>query len=304
MYCNLCPHECNVLRKSTSFGYCKSFWIPGIASICIHKGEEPVITGDKGIVNVFFTHCNLQCCYCQNKQISNNKSNDEAYHVSIEEATDRIAQLLDGGIPLLGFVSPSHHIDAMEKMIYLLNKNGIRPRIVYNSNGYDSIATLKRIEKLVDIYLPDYKYASDQLGSDLSGVKDYSQVALKAIKEMYRQKGSTILTDDNGYAISGLIIRHLVLPGYLENTKQVLENIAWDISTGIHLSLMAQYNPHFYQGSNQNLLRKLTEEEYLMAMEIKENLGIYKGWTQELTSNDYYNPDFTMEHPFEENILK
>ena len=296
MYCNLCPHECNVVRKSTSFGYCKSFWIPGIASICIHKGEEPVITGDKGIVNVFFTHCNLQCCYCQNKQISNNKSN--------EEATDRIAQLLDGGIPLLGFVSPSHHIDAMEKMIYLLNKNGIRPRIVYNSNGYDSIATLKRIEKLVDIYLPDYKYASDQVGSDLSGVKDYSQVALKAIKEMYRQKGSTILTDDNGYAISGLIIRHLVLPGYLENTKQVLENIAWDISTGIHLSLMAQYNPHFYQGSNQNLLRKLTEEEYMMAMEIKENLGIYKGWTQELTSNDYYNPDFTMEHPFEENILK
>ena len=287
------------MREQTSFGFCRSYWLPGVASICIHKGEEPVISGDKGIVNVFFTHCNLQCTYCQNRQISNNKISDQPYLISIENAVDEIIKLLTPDIPLIGFVSPSHHIDAMERIISGLHQKGFYPRVVYNSNGYDKITTLKRIENLVDIYLPDYKYADSDLGFELSKVKDYPLIALKALKEMYRQKGSALITDDNGYAISGMIIRHLVLPGYLDNTMQILENIAWEISTGVHLSLMSQYNPQFYHGSNPNLLRKVSQEEYDSAIAFKESLGIYKGWTQELVSNDFYNPDFTLDHPFE-----
>ncbi|MCE1167224.1 MAG: 4Fe-4S cluster-binding domain-containing protein [Sphingobacteriia bacterium] len=299
MNCNLCPHECNAMREQTSFGFCRSHWLPGIASICIHKGEEPVISGEKGIVNVFFTHCNLQCTYCQNRQISNNKISDELSLISIENAVDEIIKLLTPDISLIGFVSPSHHIDAMEKIVYGLHQKGFYPRVVYNSNGYDKISTLKRIENIVDIYLPDYKYADSDLGFELSKVIEYPLIALKALKEMYRQKGSALITDDNGYAISGMIIRHLVLPGYLDNTMQILENIAWEISTGVHLSLMSQYNPQFYHGSNPNLLRKVSQEEYDSAIAFKESLGIYKGWTQELVSNDFYNPDFTLDHPFE-----
>ncbi len=303
MNCNLCPHECNAMRDTNSYGFCRSLWLPGIASICVHKGEEPVISGDKGIVNVFFTHCNLQCIYCQNRQISNNKVNDESYLTSIDNAVNEIIKLLEPGIPLLGFVSPSHHIDAMERIIAGLHDKGFFPRIVYNSNGYDKISTLRRIENLVDIYLPDYKYADSNLGLELSRVKDYPEIALKALKEMYRQKGSALITDDSGYAISGMIIRHLVLPGYLENTLQILDNIAWEISTGIHLSLMSQYNPQFYQGSNPNLIRKISQEEYDTAISFKESMGIYKGWTQELISNDFYNPDFSLEHPFESSSI-
>ena len=295
--CNLCPRQCNAPRD-THKGFCRTALDPAIASICMHRGEEPVLTGNVGVCNVFFSHCNLQCVFCQNHQISSNSSGATSLY-SITSACDAIARELDLGAKIVGFVSPSHQVPAMVEIVNELKRRNLTPRILYNSNGYDSVETLKALEDVVDIYLPDFKYCSNELGQRLSLAPDYFDAASLALKEMLRQKGTYLSLDDDGVAESGMIIRHLVLPGFVQNSLDVLNYIAEDLSPNIHISLMAQYSPPFAIPDETDLNRMLTAEEYAQVVSHFDRLGFHKGWIQELSSAQTYNPNFENTHPFE-----
>jgi len=298
-YCKLCPRNCGIDRTKGEKGYCGLDDKIYISSICIHKGEEPPVSGPHGICNVFFAHCNLQCVYCQNYQISDNKFAAERYEMTLETTVNKITAILDKGIPALGFVSPSHQIPQMLSIIEELHKRSYEPTIVYNSNGYDKVDTLKELEGIVDVYLPDFKYRDPVLSKELSDAPDYPDTALKAVKEMYRQKGSLLITNDSGYAESGLIIRHLILPGEVENSLAVLKTVAEDISPKINISLMSQYwaPKHF---EREALNDKIKETDYRSVIEEMNRLGLDNGWIQEFDSHNNYRPDFNKIHPFED----
>jgi len=298
--CCICPHECGANRFSDKLGFCKSRADFNISSICIHHGEEPPISGSKGICNVFFTNCNMQCIFCQNYQISENRSERWMESRPLIRVLTEIIEILHQGINILGFVSPGHFIPQMKVIITALHKLDYYPTIVYNSNGYDKVEELKKMEGLVDVYLPDMKYSNKLLGQEVSGVKNYPQIAQAAIYEMYRQKGSILHVNEEGYAEGGLIIRHLVLPGQVQNSKDVLRWIAEELSTNISLSLMSQYYPTIRVCNDLNLGRTLKINEYEEVVDYFYELGLHKGWVQSLDSQENYRPDFDqVDHPFE-----
>jgi len=297
--CTLCPRECHADRYGGSLGYCNSDASFNIASVCIHRGEEPAISGSSGICNVFFGHCNMQCSYCQNHQISVNSPDLSVGITTLDEALSAILPILGKGIPIIGFVSPSHCIPQMVILIRALRERGYHPTTVYNTNGYDKVETLRSLEGLIDVWLPDFKYMDDKLAVDYSASPGYSAHARQALREMYRQKGSTLRVSDEGYAESGLIIRHLVLPGQVENSKRVLACIAGELSPNVHLSLMSQYYPTTRVSGHPLLGRTVSAGEYRLVTDEMERLGFSRGWIQEAASHEHYRPDFNRKHPFE-----
>ncbi len=297
--CTICPRNCKANRFSHKLGYCKSDASFAVSSIVVHKGEEPVIGGDKGVCNIFFSRCNLQCIYCQNYQISCVNSTIIENKFTLDEIVEKIITILKTGVNTIGFVSPTHFTPHVKAIINSLHSKNYHPTTVYNTNSYDKVDTLKGLEGMIDIYLPDFKYMEYDLSKKFSDAKDYPDIAAKAIKEMYRQKGSTLVKDEDGNAESGLIIRHLVLPGYIENSLKVLRFIADKLSTNIHISLMSQYHPVRNINEYPNLNRKLSDEEYSIIINEMETLGFHRGWMQDLESSDTYLPDFNNEHPFE-----
>jgi putative pyruvate formate lyase activating enzyme len=297
--CSCCPRNCHADRFSSKTGYCKSGTSFNISSICIHRGEEPAISGVDGICNVFFTNCNLQCVYCQNWQISKNRKERKSTEMSLENIIREITSILDGGINMIGFVSPSHVIPQMKIIIDVLESIGYQPVKVYNSNGYDKPETIKSLEGIIDVYLPDFKYMDPEISSDYSDTADYPEVASLSLKEMYRQKGSVLHLADNGTAESGIIIRHLILPGHIENSRKVLRFIAEEISPRLHISLMSQYYPTPGVFCHPMLKRPLKQEEYETVVIEMNKLGFSYGWIQELDSRHDYRPDFKRKHPFE-----
>jgi putative pyruvate formate lyase activating enzyme len=297
--CTICPRECRVNRFEGGTGYCGTDAGLNIASVCIHKGEEPVISGREGICNIFFAGCNLHCLYCQNHEISQNGSIIRNTGTDFEAVLDQIVKILSEGIPAIGFVSPSHVVPQVKAIINGLISRGHKPITVYNTNGYDKLETIRSLSGLIDVYLPDYKYVTNTISSEYSDVSDYPKIALKAIKEMYYQKGSTLSTDQNGRADNGLLIRHLVLPGHAEESKKVLHSIAEELSPGVHLSLMSQYLPTVQVKHHPVLNRTLFKAEYEAVVETMEALGFRNGWVQNMDSNVNYRPDFNRENPFE-----
>jgi len=217
--------------------------------------------------------------------------------MQLTEVVDSIIEKLNQGCHAVGFVSPSHYIPHVKAIIESLRLMGYNPVFVYNTNGYDKVEELRELENYIDIYLPDYKYSDNKLALKFSKVADYQQVALAAIKEMYHQKGSTLVVNENGVTEKGLIIRHLVLPGDIGNSLNVLHDIA-GISTSIAVSLMAQYWPSPEVSGHPSLDRILSPEEYEIVKTELENLGFYKGWVQEMESSDNYKPDFESDMPF------
>lgn len=298
--CKICPRQCNADRINGNLGFCNSDTSFNISSIFIHHGEEPVISGSKGICNIFFSRCNLQCKYCQNFQISRNKNRIVEKPFALNEIIEKIADYYyNYDVKSVGFVSPSHFIPQMKLIIDNLRNEGINPIFVFNTNAYDRVETIKSLESYIDVYLPDFKYMINKIAKSYSGAENYSEFAAKAIKEMFRQKGSRVYLDENDdYAVSGLIIRHLILPGNIDNSIKVLEYIANEISTKIHLSLMSQYYPPTGLNLQSPLNRKITEEEYEKVIEAMENFGFENGWVQELESSESYLPDFEKEIPF------
>jgi putative pyruvate formate lyase activating enzyme len=297
--CTLCPRECRVNRFEGGSGYCGTDASMNIASICIHKGEEPVISGADGICNVFFGGCNLHCIYCQNHEISQCSSPSLKQDMEPVIVLDRIIKILCKGITAVGFVSPSHVVPQVKAIIKGLNTRGYKPVTVYNTNSYDKKETIRSLAGLIDVYLPDYKYVSKQISAEYSDASDYPDIALKALKEMYYQKGSTLSLDEKGRVENGLLIRHLVLPGHAEESKKVLNSIADELSPGVHLSLMSQYHPTAEVKNHRMLNRSLYKAEYDSVVAEMEKLGFRNGWIQDMESNVNYRPDFRKENPFE-----
>ncbi|MFH2050782.1 MAG: radical SAM protein [bacterium] len=298
--CTTCPRNCRVNRTSSKLGFCKTGVKISTGSICAHRGEEPVISGTHGICNIFFTHCNMQCLYCQNYDISRNTGTVVENEVSIPELVDRIEEVLKQGSKSVGFVSPSHYVIQMLQIIDEIKRRGHNPVFVYNTNGYDKKETIENLEGIIDVYLPDFKYMDEQLGRQLSDTPDYPKFASAAIGEMYRQKGAEITLDDEGLITSGLIIRHLVLPGYTENSINVLNYIAENFSNKCYISLMSQYYPTPRVTNEPFLNRRLKPREYDEVLDEFDKLGFENGWVQDMNSADNYRPDFLRNHPFEQ----
>jgi putative pyruvate formate lyase activating enzyme len=241
----------------------------------------------------------MKCIFCQNHEISQPAESFTNEEQTVGDVVHSIKKILAQGIKAVGFVSPSHMAVQMKAIIAALHSSGLYPTIIYNTNSYDKIETLRGMEGLVDVYLPDYKYVTPELASMFSGVPRYPQIALKALKEMYYQKGSSMITDEEGRAESGMIIRHLVLPGHADESKKVLRSIAEELSTGIHISLMSQYHPAWKAISYPPLDRQLYSEEYEEIAAEMQALGFRNGYIQGMDSNINYLPDFSKEHPFE-----
>lgn len=295
--CHLCPRHCGV-RRAEATGFCGATDALEVSSVCVHRGEEPPLNP---IVNVFFTHCNLQCIYCQNWQISGRVEEWKSGRVkTVDALADEICKLLPESGGMLGFVTAAHYADRLAAIVDEVRHSGLNPTVVYNSGGYESVETLRSLEGVVDIYLPDLKYMDSDIAARYSHAPDYPEVAAAALKEMKRQVGGGLMTDDDGRAYRGIIVRHLVLPGHTDNSLRCLEWLADNFNPfSLHLSLMAQYFPP-REDLPAPLDRTLTEEEYRTVTDRAAELCLTEGWTQELTAQDNYRPDFTQENnPFE-----
>ena len=297
--CTLCPRECRANRFEDADGYCGADAGLNIASICIHRGEEPPISGPSGICNIFFRGCNLRCIYCQNYDISRPGSVTGQLYSDLDSVLDIIENILSKDIKAIGFVSPSHVVPQVKAIIRGLNMRGLKPVTVYNTNGYDKAETLRNLGEMIDVWLPDLKYSSAEISSEYSGAGDYAEIAIEALKEMFYQKGSSLIMDEAGRAEKGILLRHLVLPGHSDESKDVLKKIAWEVSPGIHLSLMSQYHPTFQVKEHPVLYRPLDRMEYGSIVEEMEKLGFRNGWIQDMESFENYLPDFSRKHPFE-----
>ena len=297
-HCLICPRACGVNRMEGEKGYCRTDAGYHIGSICLHRGEEPVISGRKGICNIFFSHCNLQCLYCQNYQISRNRDT-EGIRMTPESVVSSVIQCLEQGAEAVGFVTPSHFVPHVRNIIGMLHTRRYYPVTVYNSNGYDTPESLRSLEGLIDVYLPDMKYLDPLLASEYSEATDYPEAAKMAILEMYRQKGNSLIVGENGQALNGMIIRHLVLPGHADDSVAILNWIAGELSPSVHISLMSQYYPTSCVASHPLLSRRITAKEYDRVVQVMEDLGFHNGWIQEMDSHRLYNPDFDRDHPFE-----
>ena len=257
-------------------------------------------------MNVFFTSCNMECVYCQNWEISCRGT--EGIEMTAGEVCDEIIRLLPLSENNLGFVSPTHFVPQMVSIVEELRRRGHNPTIIYNTNGYELASTLRTLEGIVDVWLPDFKYSDDALALELSGAPGYSEYALAALKEMVHQVGTTLHTDDRGIARRGIIIRHLVLPGLVENSIGVLKLIAEQLSSNLHISLMSQYYPpdrHVAENRNSQIVnrkslhRPVTRPEYETVIEAFHTFGFTRGWLQEYESHRNYRPDFSKDQPFE-----
>ncbi|MHB1350442.1 MAG: radical SAM protein [Desulfobulbaceae bacterium] len=297
--CRECPRGCGVNRLQGPTGFCATGAGFSVGAVCRHRGEEPVF-GEEGVCNVFFTLCNLQCRYCQNYQISRKPRPDIAHELALPELVARIRRILAEGVHHVGFVSPSHVFPQMEALMEELAGDRPAPLFVMNTNGYDLAEQIRRLEGRMHVYLPDLKYMDPDLSRRYSGCPDYPAVAQAALREMFRQKGPELVLDDQGGIESGLIIRHLVLPGQVENSKAALRFIARELSPEVTISIMAQYMPIPAVADDPELGRRLSSAEYEEVLEELDRLSMENGWVQDLTSQDYYCPDFALSHPFEQ----
>jgi putative pyruvate formate lyase activating enzyme len=303
--CTVCPRNCRNDRLEDVLASCASGLHPVVSSYTAHFGEEPVLSGSRGAGNVFFGNCNLRCVYCQNWQISQDWKTQRVNEVTVERLSDMLIELQDRGCHNIGFVSPTHYAPQMAKAILLAARAGLRLPIVYNTNAYDSVEVLRLLDGIVDVYLPDFKYADSAAGWLYSKVPDYPERSREALVEMYRQKGSTLVYGEDGLLKSGLLVRMLVLPNGVAGVGESLQWIAESLSARVAISLMAQYYPIHRAATDARysaLSREITAGEWEEALALLEANGLENGFQQELaTANRYYRPDFTdRETPFKD----
>lgn len=270
-----------------------------VAHVGLHFGEEPYLTGTGGSGTVFFAHCNLRCVYCQNWQISQPEwPTCQKWRITPAELAKKMLDLQRSGAHNINLVSPSHYLPQIIQTLKQAEKMGLNIPIVYNTNGYETIETLNRLKEIVDIYLPDIKYADDKIATRYSAATDYVEISREAIREMFRQVGP-LKINRKGIAQRGLIVRHLVLPNGLAGTKDCLLFLA-SVSKKITISLMAQYQPCFKAKDIPVLNRPITEKEYRQTVKIAKQIGFENILIQELSSREILNPDFQRKNPFTE----
>lgn len=294
--CTVCPRDCLNNRLKDEIAACYSGRLPIVSSYTAHFGEEPVLVGKSGAGNIFFGNCNLRCVYCQNYQISQTHKEQIKNEVTHERLAEIMLELQARGCHNINFVSPTHFAPQMARAILLAAQQGLHLPIVYNTNAYDSVQVLQLLEGIVDVYLPDLKYADDEAGYLYSKVRSYTECSRSALVEMFRQTGDELVFDDQGLLRRGLIIRLLVLPNDVAGIRESIEWIRDTLSPRVAISLMAQYYPTHQAGTNQRhilLSRRITETEWLRAVTVLEQLGMEEGWMQEFDGAAYYyRPDF------------
>lgn len=278
--CALCPHACGVDRSAGSLGRCRTGAGVSIASCAVHHGEEPPLSGTRGSGAIFFSNCTLSCVFCQNYPISQLGNGNPA---SVEDLARHMLDLQEKGVHNINFVTPTHVVPMIVDAVSRARRNGLTLPLVYNSSGYESVRTLRLLDGIIDIYLPDAKYADPAAALRYSSAPDYAAVNAAALEEMFRQVG-LLSCDDNGIARRGLIVRHLVLPGDIAGTDAVLSFIARSLSPEVHISLMAQYHPAHLCAEYPILNRRITRSEYRTALALLEKHGIENGWQQEWQS--------------------
>ena len=287
--CELCPFKCKVNRLEGNIGKCRATDKLKISLVSLHKYEEPCISGTNGSGTIFFSNCNFNCVFCQNYKISQEGMGQE---VEIEFLAKSMLELQAKGAHNINLVTPVMYVYHIIEAIKIARKQGLKIPIIYNSNGYENIETLKLLEGYIDVYLPDFKYYYNSLGERYSNVKNYFEVTTKAIKEMYRQVGIPKL-DEKGIIQKGVIIRHLILPNEIENSKKILKWIIDNIGKDVYISIMAQYFPTYKAKKINRLNRKITNKEYEEIEEYVFELGIENGYMQDLGEHEEeYVPNF------------
>ncbi len=268
--CVLCPHQCSVNRLEGEPGYCRTLRNPVVSSAQPHFGEEDELVGIHGSGTIFFSHCNLKCSFCQNYEIS---YCGEGRETSVEQLANIMLELKKSRCHNINLVSPSHIVPQIVEAIYIAARKGLDIPIVYNTGGYDLLDTLKYLDGIIDIYMPDIKFADNRLAGKYIGVKEYYDIARNAVKEMHRQVGD-LRTDHRGIAYKGLIIRHLVLPHNLAGTGEIMKFISGEISKDTYVNIMAQYYPAHRARNYPELADRITGEEYENALAQARDAGI------------------------------
>lgn len=280
--CEICPHKCKINREIGNIGRCKANDKVKIALYSIHKFEEPCITGNNGSGTVFFSNCNLNCIYCQNYEISQLEKGKE---ITINELADIFIELQNKNVENINLVTPTTYALHIIEAIKIAKRNGLKIPIIYNTNAYENVDTLKLLEGYIDVYLPDLKYYDNELGKKYSKIDNYFDIATKAIKEMYRQVGPTKI-NESGIIQRGVMIRHLVLPNNIENSRNILKWIKENIDEKVYINIMAQYFPTYKAKEDEVLNRKLTKREYEEIENYVYELGIENGYMQELGEHE------------------
>lgn len=275
--CRLCPRRCSVNRLAGEVGFCQMGPEVVLYKPKVHFGEEPPISGNHGSGILFFSGCTMACVFCQNFPMSHWRVGHVLSPVTLARA---MLFLQRCGVHNINLVTATQFLPRVLEALALAAAEGLSLPIVYNSNGYESPETLQLLDGIVDVYLPDFKYADADLALRYSATPDYPDVCVQALRAMYRQLGDLLL-DEQGIARRGLLIRHLVLPGAYENTTRVLMTIARELSPRVHLSLMSQYLPIWEARRYPELRRRISREESRQAMEILDRLHLDQGWTQE-----------------------
>ncbi|MDD2376065.1 MAG: radical SAM protein [Clostridia bacterium] len=289
--CEVCPHKCKSNRMLNESSRCKATNKIKIALASIHNYEEPCISGTRGSGTIFFSNCNLNCIYCQNYKISQNGFGKE---ITIEHLADIFLSQQNKGAHNINLVSPTIYTIQIIESIKIAKNKGLTIPIIYNSGGYDSLETLKLLEGYIDIYLPDFKYSNNELASKYSKINNYFETVKLALVEMYRQVGSPVF-DENEIIQKGMIIRHMILPNNIKNTKYVLDNIKTLFGTDIYISVMAQYFPTHLANQTAELNRKINKRELKIVEEYMVKLGFENGYIQKLESQEEkYVPIFDL----------
>jgi len=291
--CVLCGNRCRVNRLKGELGTCRAGSKIMVASYCPHYGEEPMISGNRGSGAIFFSHCSLRCLFCQNYDISQLAYGQETGR---DELVRIMLNLQEQGVHNINLVSPTHYAPQILEALMLARQQGLKIPAVYNTGGYDSVELLEVLRGKIEIYMPDFKYFDNERAWKYSGAINYVEVARAGIAEMYRQVGN-IKLDREGFAASGILVRHLVLPNNLADSKKVLDYLA-SLSKEMQVSIMAQYNPQFRALEFPELSRRLQLEEYKEVVRYAKKIGLHNLYVQDLISSETYLPDFKKENPF------
>lgn len=287
--CRLCPRNCGVHRDRGEVGFCGASSEMRIARAAPHFWEEPILSGTNGAGTVFFSHCNMKCVYCQNKKISRSGA---GHVVSVEELAEVFLDLQGQGCHNIDLVTPTHYSDKIARSIEIARKNGLVIPTVYNCGGYESVDALRRLEGLVDIYMPDLKYFRDDIAVRYSTAPDYFNIAAAAIDEMYRQTGRAVVAED-GLMKRGVLVRHLVLPKRLLDSKRIMDYLSDTFGDRIFISLMSQYTPVGVDERFSELLSGIDMAKYASLVEYCARRGMENVFIQEEgAAKESFIPDF------------
>ena len=286
--CILCPRKCKVNRNNGEVGFCKAGNKIKIARYSLHMCEEPCISGEKGSGTIFFSCCNLKCIFCQNHNISINNNGKE---ITIDKFVEICLKLQEMGANNINLVTPTMYIPLIKEGLIIAKGKGLSIPIVYNSSGYESVEALKELDGLIDIYLPDFKYFDNKLAVDFSIADNYCSIAKDALKEMYRQVNKPIFKDD--IMVKGMIVRHLLLPNHIDDSKKIIEYLYDTYKDNIYLSIMNQYTPVLKIEKFKELNKTVSNDEYDELIDYACDLGISKAFIQEgETCKESFIPDF------------